>query len=259
MRLRFRFNAPIFTAGATLLSIGSGIASLVPSLLIPAGILFAGGIVLTIAGIVTIRPADVVLHNRWDTERVYRAMERGPNDGVVRILQTWFPEENFIERLRAMYAMGKKFDLRIMLMNPGEPGQPHPLLSARVMLRPISTGLATDEIVSAINALIQLKESVDAERRDRYNRKRDTLDLEIRTYEFMPFGPIYQIAEEVMFVGLYLNHTTSAEAPMLEIRNTPHNRLWRLFEQQFNDGWSAETTRVVYPAGVPHQRQSVAQ
>ena len=248
-KIQLRFKPATFTAGATLMAVGSGVAGVLPALIVPAGIIFLGGIVLTLASLFSFAPAAVVFHQRWDTEKIYKALDRGPHDAVLRILQTWFPEENFVAHLRAMYLAGKHFDLRVMLMDPGEDGVPSSLLASRVELRDLSPSMAAEEVRSAMLALIRLKETVDRHRADHHQRRRNTVDLEIRAYTFMPFGPIYQIADDVMFVGLYLNQTTSAEAPMIEIRNTPGNPLWRLFEHHFDEGWSATSSKVVFPTG----------
>ncbi|HEX6685605.1 MAG TPA: hypothetical protein VF062_22710 [Candidatus Limnocylindrales bacterium] len=246
-----RFHAARFTLGATLLSIGSGAVSLQPRLLIPSAILFVAGLIVTMASVFVIRRRAVIVHDRWNHHRIHRAMERAPSDAVVRIQQTWFPEEDFIMKLQDLLHGEKRFDLRILLLDPArdEEGQAG-LVAARVLLRGLKVVSAVDEVRTTIAGLIRMKESVDKHHRGRVaaGGKPPVVDLEVRLYSFMPFGPIYQIAEDVMFVGLFLNYATSAEGPMLEVRNTGSgNRLWRILEHHFDEGWSAPTSQIVYP------------
>src|SRR5215468_9732386 len=116
--IRLRFSVGIFTAGATLLAVGSGLVGLLPALEIPGGILFAAGLVLTVYGVVTLEARPVVVHQTWDHGRMYRALEQAPTDAVVRILQTWFLEEDFVEKLQGILLQNRQFDLRVMLMDP---------------------------------------------------------------------------------------------------------------------------------------------
>lgn len=82
-------------------------------------------------------------------------------------------------------------------------------------------------------------------------KRKVQVDLDVRLYDHMPFGPIYQIGDEIMYVGFFVNFETSSDAPMLEIRNTPGNRWWRQFEREFSEAWAvarryeAVTTKVL--------------
>jgi hypothetical protein len=89
--------------------------------------------------------------------------------------------------------------------------------------------------------LIQLKRHVDAVWEEQYMGAK--LDLSIRSYGFMPFGPLYQVDNERMFVGFYVNFESSAHAPMLVIPDC-RSRTWKVFTRHFEEGWAA-ASRVV--------------
>ena len=240
-RIGFKFKAPVFAIGAAALSISAGVARLVPALVVASAILFVGGLVLLLAGVATLHPRDVIVHRNWDTSQITRAMRRAPSDAVVQILQTWFPEEAFVPALRNIFTQDQKnFALDIMLMDPAtEQG----LLGSRVQLRNMQPSDAAKDIRDTVQSLQLMKQQVEKSRQDNGSSSRRVLpvDLEIRLYTFMPFGPIYKIGEEVMYVGFFINYGTSNEAPMIEVRNTPENRLWALFSHNFNEGWSKAT------------------
>lgn len=248
--LGLRFSAGRFAAGATLLSVGSGAVSISTSLIMPGAILFAAGIVITLASVLTLRPRPVIVYDTWDHHRVYRALEKAPEDAVVRIQQTWFPEEDFVAKLQELLLQGKEYDLQVMLMDPGPDDEaPAELVAARVLLRELSAERGREEVRSTVASLTKMKDSIDTRRRETAARGRRPrlVNLEVRLYSFLPFGPIYQIAEDVMFVGIFLDFATSAEGPMIEVRNTPGNRLWRILEHHFDQGWASPSSLIVYP------------
>lgn len=246
-RVKFRFNAPVFAMGAAALSISTGVARLVPDLVWASVVLFMGGLVLLVAGTMKLHPADIVVHKNWDMARITESLRRAPDDAVVRILQTWFPEEAFIPALRYLYLQDQKeFVLDVLLIDPATKDG---LLGSRVMLRNLTPEDAAKEVTNTVSGLRDMKSQVEKARSEARPGARRTkgVDLEIRVYKFMPFGPIYQIGEEVMYVGFFINFGTSSEAPMLEIRNTPHNRLWALFRHHYDEGWSDVNTKSVWP------------
>ncbi len=186
-------------------------------------------------------------HVQWSQERLLKAMARAPEAAIVEILQTWIPEEDFIDRLRHLYIDdGKRFHLRVMLMNPEEEG-PNDVLTARVKLRGIERSKAANDIAHSRDSLLRLKKDVDKKLSElaRAGRGRaETMDLEIRLYDFMPFGPIYKIGEQVMFIGLYVNDTSSIFGPMIEIRQSRSPELWHDLERSLSNGWDASPTYV---------------
>jgi hypothetical protein len=237
----FRFDAVRVTLGGALLSVGAGVTELVGDLRLVGGVLFVLGVVVTTAGLVRIAERRVVIHDQWSTRRVIEALKRAPPDATVRILQTWFPEEEFADCLCDLLVHeGKRFDLQVLLLRAHDArSRKSDLLSARVRLRGTDRSKAIREIGETLDMLVNLKRSVDevwrAQGAD--GRKPKVLDLEVRLYEFMPFGPIYQIGGDVMFVGFFLNYDTSAAGPMLEVRKADQHRIWRKFEQDFERGW----------------------
>jgi len=76
-----------------------------------------------------------------------------------------------------------------------------------------------------------MKERVDNNRKGKY------LKLEIKKYRFMPFGPIYQIDQKVIYAGFFINYDSSIRAPMVVVQN-PKSEIWEIFERDFIDGWN---------------------
>ncbi|AVT39270.1 hypothetical protein [Plantactinospora sp. BB1] len=251
-RIRLRFASVRFALGAALLSVSAGVARLETTSSAASSALFAAGLMTLATGVASIESRSVVVHDRWDYGRIHRALEKAPEDAVIRIQQTWFPEENFVAALCNLYLQQhKRFALRVLLMDPGEERDPPPdLLAARVRLRGISATASAEKIRSTMADLVRLKQMVhdDQSGLPGSGRRAGEVDLEIRLYDFLPFGPIYQIGDEVMFVGFYVNHGTSSAGPMLEIRNSGRTALWRQFAQNFDYGWRASQPRRHHPA-----------
>ena len=97
-----------------------------------------------------------------------------------------------------------------------EEGKHFDILGARILHRLEDREMASMKIKDTIKQLVKLKDTV--EEKWRKNGQNLTLKLEIRQYDFLPFGPFYQIGDEVMFVGFYLNSCSSIHAPMLKIK-----------------------------------------
>jgi hypothetical protein len=254
-RLDFRFDAPRFAIGGAVVSVGAGVPALVPELLWPSAILFLIGLVVLGAGVVKVRlTRPVVVHQHWDQSKIYDALKAARPDAVVRILQTWFPEEEMPGYLRKLYLRnGKDFVLQVLLMDPGtDENIPSDLLVARMALRELSPRDGANNVRAAINSLLRMKEAVERWRHQAPSlRAPHGVNLEIKLYSFMPFGPIYQIDNDVMFVGFYVNYGTSSEGPMLEIRNIEGNHLWDDFHLHLEEGWAAAASRPVHPPQQP--------
>jgi hypothetical protein len=249
--VRVEFRAPVFAGGAALLSVSAGVARIFPKLALPSLILFVAGMIVLAGGVFVLQSKPVMVHPEWSYDIICGEMRKAPSDATIRIMQTWFPYEKFIPTLRDMYLdHGKTFEVDVLLMDPGpDRANPSELLASRVMLRGISTADAVKEVEFTRDSLIRMKHEVELSRNKVNSRSRrsQNVDLEIRFYNFMPFGPIYQIGEEVMFVGFFLNFGTSSEGSMIEVRNTKGNRLWRQLKKQFDDGWAADTSRPAFP------------
>src|SRR5215217_4633574 len=163
-RLGFRFRAPVFALGTAALSISAGVARLVPELAWASVILFAGGLVLLVAATVRLYPPGVIVHDNWDMARITASLRKAPDDAVVRILQTWFPEEAFIPALRYMYLNEKKdFALDVLLVDPETQDG---LLGSRVMIRGISTEDAAREVRDTISGLQAMKQQIEKARHE---------------------------------------------------------------------------------------------
>jgi hypothetical protein len=239
----FRFDTLRVSLGAVVISVGTGLFAFAPRVEIIAALIFFLGVLLTAGGLVALTPRGVVIHSRWSLPRILRALSRAPTTATVEILQTWFPEEDFVDRLQHFYRYeGKRFHLRIMLMNP-DPLGVNDVLTARVKLRWIERAKAASDITQALDGLLRLKREVDIVLHDlaRTDGRYETVDIEVRLYDYLPFGPIYKVGEDVLFVGFYLNHTSSVFGPMIEVRKQRSPDLWRVFEQNLRTGWDAST------------------
>jgi hypothetical protein len=242
-RVTFRFNPIWATIGGVVISLGPALYVLDPKLKAVAVIILTLGVLLVISGLAEVSAGRAVVHRQWSHERILRALAKAPETATVRILQTWFPEEDFIDRLAQLYTdHGKRFHLRILLMSC-DPSGVNDVLAARVRLRWIERSKAAADIIQTRDGLFRLKDNVEIalRRLTQEDSRLETVDLKVKFYDFMPFGPIYRIGDEVMFVGFYLNHASSAYGPMMEVRKKRSPQVWQIFESNFNNGWNDAT------------------
>lgn len=241
-----RFEPVPVTVGGIVMTVAAGLFEFASGTRYVAAAFFCCGILLVAGGLVRFGKSRVIVHHEWSLQRVLKALARAPERATVQILQTWFPEENFLTSLERLYLHeGKRFHLHVMLMNPEGDGadQVNDVLAARVKLRKISQAKAASDVTTALNNLYQLKRSVDSSLRQVAGNgvHPESVDLQVRLYDFLPFGPIYKIGDEVMFVGLYLNHVSSVHGPMIEVRKKKCQDLWDLFEEDLSRGWADST------------------
>lgn len=245
MRVRFRFHPIRVPIGVAFIALSAGIRSygetiLHPSVAITFGALvFVGGVAVLISGIVQIyAKKEVILRSIWDTTEVQQAIASAPIGSTTRILQTWLPDyEMFVPFLRELLILKDYcLNLEVLLMNPGGETDADDLVNARVKLRDEEREEAHQKIIATTKRFIALKQEVDNAWVNRHDR--GPLQLEIRYYDFMPHGPIFQIENEVMFVGFYLNYTSSNNGPMLVIRDSTLP-MWKMFEEEWKRGWDS--------------------
>jgi hypothetical protein len=241
MVVSLKFNGVRFAVGGIVLSLGPTLLAFDQALKAAAAVIAAAGFVILLSGMFQISFRGAIVRARWSQERILKALSRAPVTACVQILQTWIPEEDFIDKLEHLYLHeDKRFHLRVMLMNCERDGV-NDVLAARVKLRSIERSKAAVDIIETRDRLIRLKSDVDARLRQLAlaNGRSETVDMEIRFYDFMPFGPIYCIDDEVMFVGFYLSHASSLVGPMIEIRRKRSPQLWQIFERSLTNGWDA--------------------
>jgi hypothetical protein len=231
------------TIGGVVMTLAAGLFEFLSDTRYISITLFCLGGLLVLDGLVRFRRSRVIIHHEWSLKLILKEISRAPEGTTVRILQTWFPEENFLTSLEGIYLHeGKRFHLHVMLMNPegDEASEVNDVLTARMKLRGISRAKAAGDIKTALDNLLRLKRNVDASLRQRVRNgiHPESVDLQVRLYDFMPFGPIYKVGEEVMFLGLYLNHVSSVHGPMIEVRKNRCPDLWDLFEDDLNRGWA---------------------
>lgn len=109
-------------------------------------------------------------------------------------------------------------------------------LNCRILGRGGKLEAAVHDVESSINMLLEMKNEVEQFWRSK-NLQEEKLSLNIRQYNSWQFGPLYQIGDEVMFIGFYPVHLSSINAPILEI-NREAQEVWDLFEQHFYKAWN---------------------
>lgn len=187
---------------------------------------------------------------------IERALASAPLASRVRVLGNWeLPHQGLRTYLASLLKdKGKEFNLEILLMDVGETDDPcGDLLDAAISLRAEDRMLARARFNAAIARLIAMKENVDRVWRGIYPGRE--LALEIRSYRFMPFGPILQVGKSHLFAGLYLNQDSSECGPMLVLRD-PNSFAWRVLEESFKRGWREGSEEVVFADGQVRPRKS---
>jgi hypothetical protein len=204
-------------------------------------LVFVTGMIIFLAGCFQIVRTFRII-SEWNDELLKQVLRSAPPLSTIRVLQTWLPDKehfcSFLEEL--LIKRGKQFRFEILLMNP----EAQALIAARLKHR--TEGPRPDYGVQAIldskERLIKMKERVDTEWSKKYLGAK--LDLNIRYYDFMPFGPIYQIKHDnqrYLFVGFYINFDSSVRGPMLFVRDAK-SRIWEVFEDDFATGWGGGDT-----------------
>jgi hypothetical protein len=204
--------------------------------------LFVVGTILSILGLVTITRAGAVVLDAWNSDFVYKAIARAEPKSTISILQTSIPELTKLigEIEQRLVEENKQFKLRVLLLNFKTATA---IAEARVKLRLEEPSAHLREIETNIRDLIAMKRRVD----QAWEGPRDgaELKLEIRLYEFLPFGSHYQIGNDVMYIGLFWNTTSSINGPMIRVTG-PESHIWKDFEHQFEEGW--RTAEPHYPS-----------
>ena len=122
------------------------------------------------------------------------------------------------------------------------------ILLARIKLRDEDWEHGVNNIELSIDRFIKMKYKIEREwNKNKINENdKDTLDLMIRQYDFLPFGPYYQIGENLMFVGLYPNYCSSINAPMIKIERD-QLECWNRFAAHWELGWEDQKNIQRFP------------
>lgn len=199
-------------------------------------LVFLLGLLTFLSGCFDIRRGCKVVP-RWDDRLLENALRSAQPEATIRILQTWFPNRDaFCALLEELLTRrGKQFCFEILLMNTEKAENDFDdLLAARVLHRAETRSDAHHEIVLTVKRLMKMKQRVDREWGKKHPGRE--LALDIRCYKFMPFGPIYQVAQDRLFVGLYLNFESSTHTLMFVIQDH-RSRVWEIFQDDFEIGW----------------------
>jgi hypothetical protein len=171
----------------------------------------------------------------WDYTQIEAALRDAPPRSRIRILETWLPH---VETLAPkLIDKDKDFSLQVLLMSPGLSMDAPDLLASRVEHRnDFNRPEARRNIMETINVLRKRQKKVEEES-DR------VVDLQVRTYTFLPFGPFYDIGGR-MFAGLYPAHTASEDGPMFIVDRSTQDSVssdskgfWSLLDNHFQAGW----------------------
>jgi hypothetical protein len=209
----------------------------------------AAGAALIFAALGALRrvPRECRLLPQWDQQVITDAFRTAPAHSRVRILETWIPE---VETLRGrlidtLADDGKHFSLQVLLMNPGPPVEPKngDLLGCRVLLRQETRAQARRLIIESVRELFDRKHAAEAAWAREAPHHQRSVDLSIRVYNFLPFGPIYEINDR-LYVGLYPNYEASEEGPMLVVEKSA--ALWKVLESHFDAGWDSSRDVLAY-------------
>lgn len=243
-----------FTVGLAIMAIGAGMFQITREFpwervfAVSSAFVFCGGLLLFFSGCFEVyRTCRMIA--KWDNGLIEKALKLAPADSKIRILQTWVPHyERFWHDVETVLReKGKEFHFEILLMDMGEDDSPcGDLLDARILLRVQSRRQARACIEGNVIHLMRMKRNVDTIWREKHPGRQ--LDLKIRFYSFMPFGPLFQIGNSYLFVGFYLNQESSECAPMLVLRD-PESPIWKIFEEDFKHGWERRARDVCFADG----------
>jgi hypothetical protein len=219
-----------------LMGAGVGIAHFLPELNF-GGLIFGVGVVITFFGFFALPRSPAEFFEEWsaaEADQLYKAIKEAETGTTLRIQQTWWADrEKIIPHLEEVLRSGRRLTLQALLLDtdPDDGGRDtdehHPdVLAARVKLRWATCAKATGWVQDTVRDLKRL----------RANASPGRLDLQIRVYDFLPFGPLYQVGESTIFVGFYLNDRSSINGPMVKITDR-ESYCWKTFRHQFDTGW----------------------
>jgi hypothetical protein len=238
VRLSFRFNGIAAAAAGTLIAIGTALPTFLPNnptALLVGALLFIFGLPPTVLTFICFTRPVATLLERWDWSLVFKALRAADPNSTVRILQTSIPDATalFAHLETLLIKEGKQFKLHILLVDYENAKG---LIEARMRLRNEELEDHLQEIKANIKQLIGIKKRVDSAWAD--SRNGAQLDLEIRLYDFLPFGSHFQIGKDVIFIGLFWNKISSVGGPMIRVTGSG-SRIWNAFEEQFVEGWKS--------------------
>jgi hypothetical protein len=172
---------------------------------------------------------------------VKAAITSAPEDTEIWILQTWFPDHEEFMAFLERQLEERLLKFRVLLINPDPPvdGQPD-VLAGRIVMRDETRDYAAIHVHAAVASLLSIKRRVDRLNRDRGRE----FDLQIRFYNFAPFGPIFGIGRRELYTGVFLCDRSSATGFGVEMTDET-SREWSVVQSHFETAW--ESSQVVFP------------
>jgi len=159
-----------------------------------------------------LRAQKVSYRDGWNSDYLNQRISKANKN--VTILQTWIPTLN--KDIGHWRKISSGVNFRIMLLD-------EKLISARLKCREHDNSLTQNNLEN----LSYLKKT---------NPK---LDLEVRFYYAIPFGPVYIIDDEI-FWGIYLANECSMQGPMF--RSHKDSRVGQLITQSIESLWIKSTS-----------------
>jgi len=242
MNVCFQFDTKRLTIGGLLIAIGRGIDSAGPYYFPEYDhighdiglVLFVLGIFITITGLITYN-SGARIYPSWRSDLICKTIRSADANSTISLLQTSFPNANELLPLlqHLLVDGGKAFKLRILVANPHS-DDGWAIVKARVYLRDQEASHHAGEIVDQLGPFKSLKIKVDKAWQQHRNGAK--LDLQIRVYEHLPFGPQYHIGEKQSFIGFFICDKSSINAPMLRVGPNSHE-IWNVFRHDFEAAW----------------------
>jgi len=200
-----------------------------------AGIVVAAaGAIVTLSAFLEFSPSKGSVYDKWDQNLVNATLTKAPAQATINILQTSFPNAaELLPQLRELLlSRDKRFKIRLALANPFT-AEGKAIIAARVRLRKQGPEEHRSEILDHIRQFEKLKQDVDADWAG--SRDNAKLNLEIKLYDHLPFGPQFHIGDDI-FVGFFVSNESSIVAPMVSFRKGG-GRGWQVFHDDFEAVW----------------------
>ncbi len=176
----------------------------------------------------------VVFHPLWNWDTIReRVLQIDKRVVTIYFRQTWVPGmegPQFKNFKHSIEENGKKIVGWLYLLGSEE------LMSFRVKARVESLSDAAGELARTISRFKNIFGATHPISKGTSNAPPESLNIGF--YEFMPFGPILMIEDQVLFAGLYPSRYSSDTAPMLEVctdqdRDVPcSSSTWNFFKAE---------------------------
>ena len=161
-------------------------------------------------------------------------------EDLIRIQDIWLSDPiSYASTLREVLSTNKpNLSIQILLLDP----EAEDILDGRQK----ALGIATKNYIGN-----QIRTAIHELNAVRKNRGHNCKQFEVKIFETVPSVQQF-VCDEIIYIGFYLYGKQSQLANQLEIHNPPDRRLTlgRLFNDEFEYVWNAESTKTVVPEQV---------